>query len=209
MQIACKNNFANKKILDIGCGVGTLALFLANKSNKVVGIDVSSRAIKIAENARKYLNIENVTFINSELKRLDETFDLVICTEVIEHIANEDEFLKKINSNLSKKGLLLITTPSKSSIFYKIGLLNEFDKDVGHLRRYTFNSIDEVLNKNGFEIIERQKADGLLRMILFTTKLGFIIKFIKGPLVPIFHFFDKLTIYIFGEFDIQVIARKK
>lgn len=201
--------YAGKHVLDIGCGVGTLALYFSAKAKSVIGIDVSSRAINIAEKARKHLNINNVKFLNTEISDNLGKFDLALATEVIEHIEDQNEFLLKIKSNLKKEGKLLITTPSYNNLFYKIGYFKKFDKEVGHVRRYTFDSLEKVLNENGFIVIKKQQAEGILKMVLHTTRLGFIIRFIKGPLVPIYHFFDYLSIKLFGECDLQVIAIKK
>lgn len=197
------------KMLDVGCGVGTLSLYFSQYVKKVMGIDISSRAIDIAEEARAYMNLNNVEFKNKELFVNKEKFDFVLCTEVIEHIEDQDMFLKIIHKNLKDKGYLFLTTQSENNLFYKLGFFDSFDREVGHLRRYTFESLENILKKNGFKIIKKQKADGILRMILYTTKLGFIIRFIRGPFVPLFHVFDRISIQLFGECDLQVIAQKK
>lgn len=52
----------SQKILDIGCGVGTISLYLANKGNKVFGIDISKNAITTARESAKHLGLKNVYF---------------------------------------------------------------------------------------------------------------------------------------------------
>jgi ubiquinone biosynthesis O-methyltransferase len=202
---------ANGNVLDVGCGVGTLAFYLASKGLTVTGIDVSSRAVEIARANRlsKELPVE---FQLADVTKLatKEKYDLVICTEVVEHIENDLKFLKSIHEHVSPKGYLFLSTPSLNAPLYRLGVLKKFDDEVGHLRRYTEESITELVSKAGFEVIECAKNEGILRNALFTIKpLGQLIRLIKGPLVPIFHFIDHLSLLLFGESDLIVIARKK
>ncbi|MBP7700586.1 methyltransferase domain-containing protein [Candidatus Woesebacteria bacterium] len=195
-------------ILDVGCGVGTMALFFGSLGANVRGIDVSQRAIDIAKEARNKSGFKNVIFAKQLLKAGKQNYDMVLISEVIEHVEDENQFLKLIASNLNKNGLLFLTTPSKDNFLYRIGFYKKFDNEVGHLRRYTQESISELLEKNGFEILHLKKVEGPLRNLLFTTGVGFLIRFIRGPLIPIFHFFDHITIHFFGAADIIILAKK-
>src|SRR5260221_107114 len=69
-------------VLDIGCGVGTLALYIGQFGAKVLGIDVSERAIDICQKARASLKMKNVQFKRQELWRGPAKYDLIICTEI-------------------------------------------------------------------------------------------------------------------------------
>lgn len=196
--------------LDIGCGVGTLSLYLAEKGKTVLGIDVSSRAVRIANRAKKHLGLKNVAFKTVSLEEFAvfEKFDAVLLVEVLEHIKNDQLMLNKINNLLRRNGLLILTTPSKSSIMYKLGFYNNFDQRVGHLRRYTKSEVEQMLNKSGYKIVYLTEKESLLRSLLFTTGFGFLIKFIKGPFVRFLHFIDEALGKFLGYTDILVIAQK-
>jgi len=202
-------DFSKVKILDIGCGVGTMALYFTSLGAKVKGIDVSRRAIDIAKEAKKQLNFKNISFSKKLLQKGMGKYDLVLASEVIEHIENEKQFLSKISSQLNDGGLLYLTTPLKENCLYKLGFYKTFDKEVGHLRRYTVASIQNLLQKNGFTVLEWRRVEGPLRNLLFTTRLGFLIKFIRGPLVPIFHWLDWISMQLFGASDIQILAQNR
>lgn len=206
---ACPEGFSSKKILDVGCGVGTLSLYVASQGAEVVGIDISPRAIDIAQQAQQTLAFKEVTFMVKELTKGKADQDLVICSEVIEHIPDDKKFLQLIHSHLKKKGRLYLSTPSQENLLYKIGFYKKFDAEVGHLRRYTVQSLQHVIESQGFTILQLREVEGPLRNLLFTTKLGFLIKFIRGPLVPVFHWFDQISATIAGASDLQVIAEKK
>lgn len=205
---ACTEGFAGKRVLDVGCGVGTISLYLAVEGAQVTGIDISHRAINIADQARKDIGLKNAVFIHGEVTSQPKRYDVITCFEVVEHVANDRAFVKKLYINLKPGGKLVLTTPSEKNLLYRLGFYTKFDQEVGHLRRYTQARLSAVLEKTGFTILQTRSVEGPLRNILFTTKLGFLIKGIKGPLVPIFHWFDYVSGLLFGFSDIQVIAQK-
>lgn len=206
---ALPSGFDFIKALDVGCGVGSISLFLAKHGANVKGVDISSRAVQIAKAAKEAAGLENVEFIEGELKQGKAEFDLVTCFEVIEHIPDEQEFAKRLYSQLKPGGKLVLTTPSLQNLLYKIGFYRKFDAEVGHLRRYTPETLKATLEGAGFVILTLDKVEGPIRNILFTTKLGVLIRFIRGPLIPLFHLIDELFGHIFGFSDLQVIAVKR
>ncbi len=201
--------FAHQLILDVGCGVGTLALYLAKKGARVVGVNISPQAIVIANHARDVNHLTEAAFISGELQPGEPTFDGAVCTEVIEHIRNDAQFLRTIHSHLKNQAFLYLTTPSRDNWLFRHGYYRQFDQQVGHLRRYTAASITQLLTDNGFEVLSLKSVEGPLRNMLFTSRLGFLIRFIKGPLVPIFHWFDDWSAQIWGASDLLIWARKK
>lgn len=196
-------------VLDVGCGVGTLAIYLAQICKSVVGIDVSARAIKIANHAKLVTGSKNVEFSQKKLKQFARHFDFILCTEVVEHVPNPTQLIKLIFTNLRPKGWLLLTTPNRDNWLTRLGYYRQFDREVGHLRRYSVAEISSLLTAHGFTLQQVKTVEGPIRSLLFTSKLGILIKIIKGPLVPLFHSFDELVGKIFGCSDIVILAQKK
>ena len=186
-----------------------MSLYLAEQGAQVTGVDISERAVEIAQTAATDLGLQNVTFVHGDVmtKRKGE-YDLVISFEVIEHLPDDYLFLKQVAQNLTASGRLILSTPSHENWLYRLGFYQKFDREVGHLRRYSKTSLRTVVEKSGFEILHLTEVEGPLRNILFTTKLVFLIKCIIGPLVPVFHWADWLSGKIFGFADIQVVAKK-
>lgn len=201
--------FLGKKVLDVGCGVGTLSLYLADKGAKVKGIDISPRAIRIAQRAQQHLGLKNLQFAVTEIDQGKDQYDVVICSEIIEHVKDDGHFLDLIYSQLNVSGELFLSTPSSQNLLYRVGFYQRFDQEVGHLRRYTGESVKQLLAKHHFQVTAMRSVEGPLRNILFTTPLGFLIRIIKGPLIPFFHYIDGITAWLFGASDIQVIAKKR
>jgi len=198
-------------VLDIGCGVGAIDFYLARKGYKVTGIDISNKAIKVAKQSAKELNILTVNFLSSSVEdlKLKDRFDLIICSEVLEHLQDDMKALLKMNILLKDNGGIIVSVPSVNAPLYKLGLAEKFDKRVGHLRRYSLNQIVSLIEKAGFKIEETYKTEGVIRNSLYLFKqLGFFIRLIKGPLVKIASSIDRMTIPLFGESQIFVVARK-
>jgi SAM-dependent methyltransferase len=193
--------------------VGTIDFYLASKGKKITGIEISHDAVTIArKNAKLFKLDKQITFIRAEFphKIPHSTYDLVIFSVVIEHLEDDNKALSDIWKVLKPGGLLIITTPSQNAPLYRMGLLHEFDKEVGHLRRYTKRGLESLVRKNGYEIIVSGKHEGIIRNFLFTNATaGKLIRFIRWKISNIVTFIDNLTIPLFGESDIYVVARKK
>lgn len=200
-------------VLDIGCGVGVLSLYYGKRCKSVTGIDISNKAISIATESAKILKLNNsVKFktLNFPDNHLKDTFDKIIFSEVLEHILDENKALKAILKMLKPNGKLIITVPSKNSFLHKVGLSKKFDEEVGHFRRYTSAEIKNKLKDNDFKVFRIYKTSGLIRSILFYFKpFGFFIKFMKSYIGTFINYIDLLTINLFGESQIIVIATKK
>lgn len=207
------NKINPKRILDIGSGAGTLSLLLANQGYKVIGIDVSGDATKKSIQSAKYLNLQTrVKFLNYDFFDYipNDQFDLILCLEVIEHIFDETKFLKKIRKMLIHNGLIILSTPLSSAPLAKLGLVKAFDEKVGHLRRYDRTKFIALLNANDFSVEKVIETEGVFRNSLFVFPLlGFVIRFIRGPLVRIFTLIDDAIGKIFGSSDLILIATKK
>ena len=95
-----------KKIIDFGCGKGTLAKKIKNRNNFIIALDSSHEAIRLAKrnNVRKvkFLTIKKNVSIKNFLK-IKEKFDLIICVEVLSYIKRWKKYIKqfsKIADNL-------------------------------------------------------------------------------------------------------------
>ena len=101
-------------ILDLGCGRGWLT-FLLSKYGNIVGIEPVKPVLKYAK--KMFPQIEFICGTTKDLIKNNKTFDLIVSSEVIEHIPdNEKEnFIEDISNLLNEKGFLIITTPRKDA----------------------------------------------------------------------------------------------
>lgn len=118
------------RVLDIGCGRGEMVIFAAKNNAEAVGIDYSENAIYLANFAKNEQSEETknrISFKVMEAKKLsfsDSTFDMVILTDVVEHLYPEEleMVFKQIKRVLKNRGLVIIhTAPNKlfNDIFYR------------------------------------------------------------------------------------------
>lgn len=212
LEIITKFLNSPKDILDIGSGAGTLSLYFASKNNRILGIDISKKAIESCARSSKILGLEhNVDFkvMNFPNEIPNKKFDFIICSEVIEHLENDDLALRKIFSLLKPEGIAIISTPSKNAPLYRLGLANKFDREVGHLRRYFLEELVKKCKKANFKILETRKTEGVLRNFLFINPVaGKTVRFIKFFISDVVTFFDNISLKLFGESQIFVIVQK-
>ena len=134
-----------KRILDIGSGQGDLLLDISVKCPKseLYGIEYSQGGIVEAQ--RK---LPRGTFIQHDcLLPLNydlPTFDVAICSEVLEHVEKPSIFLKNIVSLIKPLGFLLVTVPS--------GPKSAFDTYIGHRKHYTKKELIGLLDSSGYEV---------------------------------------------------------
>lgn len=202
-----------KNVLDIGSGVGTLDFYLAQKGHRVVGVEISQRAVTIARQAQELFGLrKKIKFIRGDFFELKirEQFPLVICSEVLEHLSDEQQAINKIYQLIKPEGLLLITVPSQNAPLIKFGAIKKFDKVSGHLRRYTRESLQTLLGKNRFKVIYTQKTEGLLRNSLFVFKPGHqLIRLANrfAVISDLFTLLDNITLKLLGESQLIIVAK--
>jgi 2-polyprenyl-3-methyl-5-hydroxy-6-metoxy-1,4-benzoquinol methylase len=99
------------KVLDVGCGEGFYAIYLASKGFDVTGIDISENAIKLAkENAAKQgIKIKFMTMDVADLDKINDEFDFVFEWAILHHIMPEQrqKYVENIEGILNKKGKYL------------------------------------------------------------------------------------------------------
>lgn len=114
-------------ILDAGCGDAIPLYILASRNNSkninFYGMDASELDITFAEKLRSLLNINNITFEIGNIEKLpyqDSFFDIVVCSEVLEHMEHAEDFLTEINRVLKNNGIAIISTPNEDNTAIRI-----------------------------------------------------------------------------------------
>jgi len=205
----------SKRIVDLGCGGGTL-LYNLSKITKaeLIGVDFSIEALKLSSQKIPYAKFIQSDVCNIPLK--SGSCDFVLSTMVIEHLRSDVKFINEINRILVKKGYLMISTvlkKNRSWYFYK----NIYGKRVlepTHVREYKDSR--ELLKKligRGFKIIAVETPpilfpliDPLLKFSCRILKFYFWKKFLAGKLVEFLRL--KTRIPIPGYYSLEVIAQK-
>jgi len=140
-EILIRRKKSKIKVLDVGCGVGYGLAFFANHNyKKLFGIDINKYSLTIAKKRCPKANVKYGDAIKIPFE--SNKFDLVILTEVIEHLDDPQTALKEIRRILSPKGILFLTTPNRMGL---MGLSNGPIKFF--TKGYYYKSILRILGK--------------------------------------------------------------
>ena len=149
----------DNRILDIGCGVGSIGSQLIKFGNTVYGVDISRSAVKYAREAGIIASKCDVEKHNLPFQT--NYFHVVIAAEIIEHMYDTDVFLEKIRKVLKVRGSLVLSTPNIATLGRRLLLLTGKNPlievhlgrhSAGHIRYFVKKSLSELLVVHGFAI---------------------------------------------------------
>ena len=110
---------ANQKVLDIGSGWGTLAIYIAQKTNaSVTGITLSENQLEYSKKKAKELNLGNqVEFKLADYRELNEKFDRIVSVGMFEHVGRKfyRKYFNTVSKLLNDQGIALIHTIGSSN----------------------------------------------------------------------------------------------
>ena len=162
----------NKKILDVGCGLGMTMDYFINKNNHIIGIDITPQSI-IENNER---GLEVLEADARQLPFKNNIFDIVYSLGVIEHFP-ETELALKEHVRVCKPGGIVVTViPYLNTPYYLAGILfelltrNKFSLQITYGKGFRKKDIKQMLQKAGCDNIHISPYYGsaFLR-ILFNT----------------------------------------
>lgn len=137
-----KDYVKNKIVLDIASGEGYGSNLLAKEAKTVIGVDIDEISIELAK--KKY-NRENLKFLTGSADNIplkDNSVDVVVSFETIEHHDKHDEMLREIKRVLTPSGVLIISSPDKKYYSDIPKKENPF-----HIKELYLNEFKEVIEK--------------------------------------------------------------
>jgi 2-polyprenyl-3-methyl-5-hydroxy-6-metoxy-1,4-benzoquinol methylase len=172
-------------ILDIGCGTGEyVGLPLGRNGFTLLGIDLHEPSIDAA--CRSAVGLDNARFLCKAVGEIDEVFDVVILSEVLEHLERPETLLADGLRRLKPDGLLLVTVPNgygefewDSWLFRNLGFERLVDayikrksgassavavrsstenQDDRHVQFFTAKRLEKMFAQAGLKIIDRQPS---------------------------------------------------
>ncbi|MSO20680.1 MAG: methyltransferase domain-containing protein [Acidobacteria bacterium] len=134
-----------KRVLDAACGSGYGTAMLAESASSVIGIDISREAVGYARSnyAAAAAAGAEIDFSEGDCLALpftDESLDVVVAFEIVEHLKDATGFLRELRRVLRPGGLLLLSTPNRLYYTEDRGEVNPF-----HEREYTFAEMDALI----------------------------------------------------------------
>ena len=133
---------AGKRVLDCACGEGYDSMLLAGVAADVTGVDIDGVAIHHATS--RYGEQTNLRFVQGSCVSLplpDESVDIVISFETIEHVAEQEAMLAQFHRVLVADGILIVSSPNKSIYSGETGCVNEY-----HVKELTRDELKSMLD---------------------------------------------------------------
>ncbi|MFH1776626.1 MAG: class I SAM-dependent methyltransferase [Candidatus Omnitrophota bacterium] len=171
------------KVLDVGCGEGQLLLILKKIGFDVCGIDkyafmkrINTEGKDVGMQLKRFLadnaiDVKEIDVERDKIPYANDSFDLVICNAVIEHLHNSPKLvMQEMKRVLKPSGHLIVNVPNYASLGCRInmlrgrsnyGNLEKFyyeketidNKFIGHSRLYTVSDLKEIFHWERFKII--------------------------------------------------------
>mgnify|MGYP001189621597 CR=1 FL=1 len=197
----------SNSIVDFGAGIGTLSLIFKKRFNK------NPICIEIDKSNINYLNKRKLFTLNN-IELLEYPVDFIFSSNVLEHIKNDLNILKKMRDKLKNKGTLFLYLPANMILWTKL------DSYVGHYRRYKISDLKNLCEKAGFEIIKIHYADFLGFFVTLFWKIFFSastkslpskssLMFYDNYIFPFSNLLDKIGLrYLIGK-NLVLVAKKK
>ncbi len=196
-----------QRVLEIGCGTGTITSFMVDRQ-LVVGIDVVDDYIR--STSHRFDDRPNIVVRRHDLTESIDAlrgyrFDSALSVNVFEHIANDEGAMKAVYALLEPGGTFTLLVPCHPA------LLGGFDRDIGHHRRYTKRDLRRKLEASGFTVegIRRSNPVGALGWLVSVRLLG--LRRLRGTglfdrLVPAFAVLDRVELPL--GLSVIAVARK-
>lgn len=147
--------YNNKRVLDLACGVGVIALELSKYADIVDALDISPLMIDKVKKECNKKEINNINYLIGDahnLKYEDNTFDTVVTRLSMHHFNNPRIVLKEIKRVLKNLGEFIIIDIITGEDEEEIKLQNSFNKirDFSHNKFFTLNSLKKILKEENF-----------------------------------------------------------
>ena len=199
--------FIGKKILEVGAGVGSFTKIYIKENVNTTLSEIDNVNYEILK--KKFDLQKNVKVENKFIDQFNETFDTILYLSVLEHIENDKKEILNALEKLEDKGHLIICVPAHNYMY------SNFDKEIGHFRRYEMNFFD-TLNLKNANIKTSFFIDAFGHLLYFLNKLLFSKEVYPSKLkvfiwdkifIPITYIIDFLSFYKFGKNILCIIQK--
>lgn len=158
-----------RDVAEVGAGIGSIsALLLAQPIERLTAFEPSDNMYPHL--ARSLDGNARATAIHGLFgaEQAGRCYDSVVYINVLEHVEREHEELERARAAIKPGGHLLVFVPALSWLY------SNFDREVGHFRRYSRNGLERVVEHAGLEVVHSRYFDiaGVLPWYVYFTLLG-------------------------------------
>ena len=199
--------FIGKKILEVGAGIGSFTKIYTKDNFNMTLSELDNYNYQTLK--KKFDSHKNIKVENKLINQFNETFDTILYLSVLEHIEDDKKEILNALEKLIAGGHLIICVPAHNYMY------SNFDKEIGHFRRYEMNFFDNLDLKNA-TVKKSFFIDSFGQLIYFLNKLIFSKEVYPTKLkifiwdkifIPITCIIDFLLFYKFGKNIICIIKK--
>jgi len=144
------------ELLDVGCADGYLSRLFAERGYSVTAIDAPSARTRELPSGIRFVEAD----LDRGLPHAEQSFDVVVCADVLEHLRNPEAFLRQVRANLAPGGRLITSLPNSGNIYFRLNVLfGRFPQDDRglfdrtHLHFYMWKGWNDLLIRSGFRLV--------------------------------------------------------
>ena len=188
-QVSAHLGKVEGEVLDIGCGNGIISINLGAAGFNVVGVDVSDKAIEIANKQNPFPNVSFEVLPAEKLEAYTKQYDIIVCSEVLEHLQDPSRLVEELTKNLKPSGILIVTVPNgigprellvtrpmifirdhlpfvlkfvlgiKKVLGYSGTTIQSAADNLDHIQFFTKKTLTKLADKNEFKIVTFAKSN--------------------------------------------------
>jgi 2-polyprenyl-3-methyl-5-hydroxy-6-metoxy-1,4-benzoquinol methylase len=160
--------YLGAEILELGAGHGTVTDRLRRHGGKVTASDLSPRCVEVLR--AKYDGASDVDVFHGDVAAAvaERSYDSVVLVNVLEHIEDDGRALREILAGLRPGGTVVLFVPAFEALY------SNFDRMVGHYRRYRRDDLARLVSSTGFEVVEARYVNciGAVAWWVIARQLG-------------------------------------
>jgi 2-polyprenyl-3-methyl-5-hydroxy-6-metoxy-1,4-benzoquinol methylase len=197
------------RVLEVGAGIGTLTERLRGQADRLVATDLSTRAVERLR--ARYEGDPGVEVVQADIDTAteDAEYDAIVVVNVLEHIDDDEKALRQMAASLRPGGHVVLFVPAFEALY------SEFDRRIGHYRRYTKHDLKAVALSAGLEVAEVRYVNmaGALAWWLVAKQLGqmptqgAMVRLYDRVLVPVMRATEDVVNPPFGQSALCVLRK--
>ena len=161
-QIQLIKKYLQKSLAEVGPGQGGLVEYYKKFVKKICLIEADKYLYQFL---RKKFKNKKIKVKNNKISNINNKFETIIYFDVLEHIKNDLNEVREAKKKLNKNGYLIFSVPAHQ-YFY-----NNFDKSVGHVKRYSKSDFKKIESKTGLKIEKLVYYDSIGLLFLILNKI--------------------------------------
>jgi SAM-dependent methyltransferase len=155
--------YLGMRLVEVGAGVGSFSeLLLERPLESLVLVEPAAQMYEmLTQRMQRFRSITQIQTFNAMFSRVAaeiETVwrpDSILYINVLEHVADDEAELRTVNQTLVKGGRIFIFVPALRWLY------GSFDRQIGHVRRYSSSELTEKCGRAGFKVLESRAFDFL------------------------------------------------